>query len=176
MSNNILVPLDGSSLADAAVPPALERDRPRRRGGALRVVRVRARMAPVTVEAPPLVYPDARIEAEVVMTKRAWLDARSKEIGSGSGLTVRSEFRIGQPGAEIVAAAIECDAKVIVCTTHGTGGWAPQWFGSVTDYVIRHTLKPVFSMSAAATERTTRPSAMLVLLDGSEMSEAILPD
>ena len=174
MSNNILVPLDGSSLADAAVPHAIELAR--RMGGALRIVRVHEPMAPVTVEAPPLVFPDARIEAEVVMTKRAWLDARSKEIGSGSGLTVHSEFRIGQPGAEIVAAAADCDAKVIVCTTHGTGGWAPHWFGSVTDYVIRHTLKPVFAMSAAATERTTKPSAMLVLLDGSEMSEAILPD
>lgn len=174
MSNNILVPLDGSSLADAAVPHAIELAR--RMGGALHVVRVHAPMAPVTVEAPPLVFPDARIEAEVVMTKRAWLDARSKEIGRGSGLTVHSEFRIGQPGAEIVAAAADCDAKVIVCTTHGTGGWAPHWFGSVTDYVIRHTLKPVLAMSAAATERTTKPSAMLVLLDGSEMSEAILPD
>src|ERR1019366_5101604 len=174
MSNNILVPLDGSSLADAAVPHAIELAR--RIGGALRIVRVHAPMAPVTVEAPPLVFPDARIEAEVVMTKRAWLDARSKEIGSGSGLTVHSEFRIGQPGAEIVAAATECDAKVIVCTTHGTGGWAPHWFGSVTDYVIRHTLKPVLAMSAAATERTANPSSILVLLDGSELSESILPD
>lgn len=174
MSNNILVPLDGSSLADAAVPHAIELAR--RMGGALRIVRVHEPMAPVTVEAPPLVFPDARIEAEVVMTRRAWLDARAKEIGRGSGLTVHSEFRIGQPGAEIVVAAADCDAKVIVCTTHGTGGWAPHWFGSVTDYVIRHTLKPVFAMSAAATERTTKPSAMLVLLDGSEMSEAILPD
>ncbi len=174
MSNNILVPLDGSSLADAAVPHAIELVR--RMGGALHVVRVHAPMAPVTVEAPPLVFPDARIEAEVVMTKRAWLDAKAKEIRGDSGLTVHSEFRIGQPGEEIVAAAAECDAKVIVCTTHGTGGWAPHWFGSVTDYVIRHTLKPVLAMSAAATERTTKPSTMLVLLDGSEMSEAILPD
>ena len=55
------------------------------------------------------------------------------------------------PGEEIVKAAADCDAKSIVCTTHGAGGWAPQWFGSVTDYVIRHTLKPVLAIPAAAT-------------------------
>ena len=174
MSNNILVPLDGSTLADAAVPHAMEIAK--RTGGALRLVRVHAPMAPVTMEAPPLVIPDSRIEAEVVMTKRAWLDARAKEIRAGSGLTVQPEFRIGLPGEEIVTAAAECEAKVIVCTTHGTGGWAPQWFGSVTDYVIRHTLKPVLAMSEAAAERTAVPSSVLVLLDGSELSESILPD
>ena len=174
MSKFIVVPLDGSALADAAVPHAVEFAR--RTGAALRLVRVHAPMAPVTVEAPPLVFPDARIEAEVVMTKRAWLEARAHEVRSAFALPVSTEFRIGLPGEEIVASAAECDAKAIVCTTHGTGGWAPNWFGSVTDFVIRHTLKPVLAMSAAATERTTKPQSIMVLLDGSELSEAILPD
>jgi nucleotide-binding universal stress UspA family protein len=174
MSNNILVPLDGSPLADAAVPHAVELAK--RTGAALRVVRVHAPMAPVTVEATPLVFPDPRVEAEVLMTKRAWLDSRAREIRAQTGLLVQPEFRIGMPGEEIVAAASECDAKFIVCTTHGAGGWAPHWFGSVTDYVIRHTLKPVLAMSSSAAERSTRPATMLVLLDGSELSHAILHD
>ena len=174
MSNNVVIPLDGSPLADAAVPHAVEFAR--RTGAALRLVRVHSPMASVSIDAPPLVIPDARVETEVVNVKRAWLEARAKQIRSGSRLTVQPEFRIGLPGEEIVRAAADCDARLIVCTTHGAGGWAPQWFGSVTDYVIRHTLKPVLAISAAATSRPTKPSKVLVLLDGSELSESILPD
>lgn len=174
MSNNIVVPLDGSQLADGAIPHAVELAR--RTGASLRLVRVHAQMAPLAVEAPPLAFPDSRVEAEVVMTKRAWLEAKARAVRLDSKLDVQTEFRIGIPGEEIVAAASDCDAKFVVCTTHGTGGWAPNWFGSVTDYVIRHTVKPVLAMSSVATERTSVPSRMLVLLDGSEMSEAILPE
>jgi nucleotide-binding universal stress UspA family protein len=174
MSTNILVPLDGSTLADAAVKHAAEIAR--RVGGTLRVVRVHSPFAPVSVADSPLVMPDPRIEAEVVTTKRAWLEARAKDIRHAHGLTVFTEFRIGQPGEQIVAAATECDAFAVVCTTHGTGGWAPNWFGSVADYVIRHTLRPVLAMSAKGTECTTTPATMLVLHDGSDLSSSVLPD
>ena len=174
MTKNVLVPLDGSTLADAAVPHAIEVAR--RLGASLRVVRVHTPMALVTAESQPIVIPDSRIEHEVVTTKRAWLDARVNEIRKASGLTVQAEFRIGSPGEEIVTAGQECGAKFIVCTTHGTGGWAPQWFGSVTDHIIRHAAEPVLAMSAAATVQTTTPGSMLVLLDGSVLSEEVLPE
>jgi nucleotide-binding universal stress UspA family protein len=174
VSKNILVPLDGSPLADTAIPHAVELAR--RTGAALRVVRVHEPMVPMAVDVPPVAYTDPRIEAEVIMTKRAWLDARAKELRSQTGLTVHAEFRIGAAGREIVAAASESDSTMIVCTTHGSGGWAPQWFGSVTDYVIRHTVKPVLAMSEAGAKRTTKPASVLVLLDGSELSESVLPD
>jgi nucleotide-binding universal stress UspA family protein len=128
MRDNIVVPLDGSALADAALPHATELAR--RIDGMLRIVRVHAPMAPVTVEAPPLVIPDSRIEAEVVMTKRVWLDARGKEIRLSSGLPVQPEFRIGLPGEEIVAAAADCDAKFIVCTTPARAGGRPSGSGA----------------------------------------------
>jgi nucleotide-binding universal stress UspA family protein len=174
MSNIILVPLDGSSLADSAVPHAAEFARGI--GAVLRVMRVHLPMPSLTLDASPVIVPDPRIEAEIVMTKRAWLEAKEKEIRASSGLTVTSEFRVGSPGEAIVTAADDCDARMIVCTTHGSGGWAPQWFGSVTDYVIRHTLKPVLAMSARGASCPTKPASILVLLDGSERAESILPD
>lgn len=173
-TNIILVPLDGSTLADAAVPHAV--DLARCSGGALRLVRVHVPIALVAVQAPPRVIPAPRVEAEIMLTKRMWLEARATEIRAASGLTVTTDFRVGQPGEAIVDAAAECDAATIVCTTHGTGGWAPQWFGSVTDHVIRHTRKPVLAMSPMAAERTTQPANVLVLLDGSELAECILPE
>src|ERR1019366_4343558 len=111
MSNNVVIPLDGSPLADAAVPHAVEFAR--RTGAALRLVRVHSPMASVSIDAPPLVIPDARVETEVVNVKRAWLEARAKTIRSRSRLTVQPEFRIGLPGEEIVRAAADCDAKLI---------------------------------------------------------------
>jgi len=174
MSKNIVVPLDGSSLANAALPHAVELAR--RTSAALHLVRVHIPIAPVIADMTPLVLPDPRIEEEVTATQRAWLDARAKEIARETHLAVRADFRTGEPGAEIVAAAEACDADFIVCTTHGAGGWAPSWFGSVTDYVLRHTVRPVLAMSSVAAERTVKPASILVLLDGSPRSLGILPE
>lgn len=174
MSNIILVPLDGSTLADAAVPHAVALARGL--GAALRVIRVHEPMGPMTVEPQAIAIPDPRIEDEIVATQRAWLDARVQNIRASCGLPVTSEFRVGRAGDEIVRAAADCGASMIVCTTHGSGGWAPQWIGSVTDYVLRHAVSPVLAMSAAAADRPTKPESVLVLLDGSEFAASILPE
>jgi nucleotide-binding universal stress UspA family protein len=173
MSKIIVVPLDGSTLADAAVAHAV--GLARGLGGALRVVRVHPPLPPLAVEPGVVTVRDEQIETEIVTTERAWLETRARQIRASSGLPVTTEFRVGRPGEEIVEAAADCNAAMIVCTTHGSGGWAPQWMGSVTDHVIRHASRPVLAMSAAAAERTTTPERMLVLLDGSELAESILP-
>jgi nucleotide-binding universal stress UspA family protein len=174
MSNIILVPLDGSTLADAAVPHAVELARSV--GATLRLIRVHEPMAPMTVEPQVVVVPDPRIEAEIEATQRAWLDARGNSLRVSSGLPVTTEFRIGRAGDEVVRAAADCNAKTIVCTTHGSGGWTPRWIGSVTDFVLRHAASPVLAMSVAGAEKTTRPESVLVLLDGSETAASILPE
>lgn len=173
MRNIILVPLDGSSLADAAIPHAVALAR--RTGGALCLMRVHTPFTPMVVPGASILLPEPGIDLEIEETERAWLNAKAKELGASSHLTVEAEFQSGLPGDEIVAAARRRGAAFIVCTTHGAGGWAPEWFGSVTDHVIRHSLTPVLAMSSAATRRTTEPASLLVLLDGSEHSGAILP-
>ena len=65
-----------------------------------------------------------------------------------------------------------------MCTTHGSGGWAPQWLGSVTDDLIRHApmAVPAMSDSAAACAAPGVLRSILVLLDRSATAAAILPN
>jgi len=84
------------------------------------------------------------------------------------------ELRDGLPAEEIVRAAREKNADLIAMSTHGRSGAVRLIAGSVAEEVLRRADVPVL---------VTRPSAVVsdsrrivVALDGSERSEAILPD
>lgn len=173
MSNDILVPLDGSPLADAAIPHAAELAR--RTGSGLHLVRVHTPMVVGLVLDAPAFVLDPDLDKELEAEARAWLTRRATEVLAQMGVPVSSEARIGPPAAEIVAAATAHNARLIVCSTHGAGGWAPQWLGSVADGIIRHAPCPVLAMSGAGAARSPAPASVLVLLDGSEVSASILP-
>lgn len=56
---------------------------------------------------------------------------------------VRASMRRGDPAEEIVAAAHEEDADLLVIATHGLSGWRHLIFGSVAEKVIRLASCPV---------------------------------
>lgn len=173
MSNDILVPLDGSPLADAAIPHAAELAK--RVGSGLHLVRVHTPMTLGLILDAPAFVMDPDLDKALADEAGRWLNKRAKEVRAMSGLPVTSEVRVGAAADEIVAATTARDARLIVCTTHGTGGWAPHWMGSVADSVIRHAPCPVLVMPEAAAGRAPVPASVLVLLDGSEVSASILP-
>jgi nucleotide-binding universal stress UspA family protein len=173
MSNEIIVPLDGSPVAETAILHAAELAK--RVNSGLHLVRVHTPVAAVAIAEAPLLAVDPELDSELQKEELAWLTRRAKEFGASVGVPVSSELRLGTPADEIVQAAAERKARLIVCTTHGVGGWAPQWLGSVADSVMRHASCPVLVMSEVAATRTATPKGMLVLLDGSEVSASILP-
>ena len=67
-----------------------------------------------------------------------------KELGGVASVDL--EVRIGRPAEEIVAAASECNADVIVLSTHGHTGLDRLLIGSVADRVARLAPCPVFLM------------------------------
>jgi len=84
------------------------------------------------------------------------------------------ELRDGVPAEEIVRAAREKKADLIALSTHGRSGAFRLVAGSVAEEVLRRADVPVL---------VTRPSTVIqesrrivVALDGSDRSEAILPD
>jgi len=173
MSNFIVVPLDGSAVANAAIPHAAELARRTQTG--LHVITVHRPVNPV-VSADSLVYlPDPQLDIELQEQARAWLMKRAAEIRVETGLPVTAEFRIGPVVEEICAAAAARDTRLIVCTTHGAGGWGLHWIGSIADGLIRNAPCPVLAMSEAAVKRPVTVKKMLILLDGSAVSAAILP-
>ncbi|MFI5310426.1 MAG: universal stress protein [Gemmatimonadales bacterium] len=173
MSNDILVPLDGSPLSETCVPYAVTLAR--RLGCGLHLMRVHTPMVLGLILDAPAFVMDPDLEHELEREARTWLTSRASEIRSTTGIPVTSALRVGTPADEIIAVAAERQARLIVCTTHGAGGWAPHWLGSVVDDVLRHASCPVLAIPETGAARAPAPASVLVLLDGSSVSAAILP-
>ena len=58
-------------------------------------------------------------------------------------------LRVGKPAQEIVAAAGELKADLIVIATHGHGGFKHSMLGSTTEKIIRHATCPVLVVREA---------------------------
>lgn len=137
---HVLVPLDGSPLAEAALPLAVEIARAT--GATLGLVRVADvnPTSPLAGLAGPLVAPDDELFWEMTEQlrdeARAYLDSVVQGL-RGSGVRVGWEVRLGRPADELIRAAQTTGADLIVMSTHGRGGVERWAFGSVTDEVLR---------------------------------------
>jgi nucleotide-binding universal stress UspA family protein len=67
---------------------------------------------------------------------------------TGSDLPVESYVRRGRPAAEIVSAARELQADLIVISTHGYRGLERVLLGSTAENVVRHADCPVLTIRA----------------------------
>ncbi len=98
---------------------------------------------------------------------------------SGDNCTVRTELRSGDPVEEISRAAVELPASLLVMSTHGRSGLENIREGSITEQVVRSSPCPVFILHSSrpdsASEHRHLFRRMLVPLDGTEVSAAILP-
>jgi nucleotide-binding universal stress UspA family protein len=63
-----------------------------------------------------------------------------------AGLKVRKLLRFGPAALEILEAAHEHGADIIVIATHGETGWRRLVFGSVTESVVRQARCPVLAV------------------------------
>lgn len=86
------------------------------------------------------------------------------------------EVRIGRPDREILQAAEEHGADLVVLGTHGLGGFRKLFFGSVTEHVLRKAMTPVLAVPIDERHRTTpvtrAPRAVLAAID---LDETALP-
>jgi len=174
MSTEVVVPLDGSPLADSAVAHAAEIAR--RVDGSLHLVRVHVPLSMVVVPSAAVVsIPDPVLDERIRSQSEAWLERRARAVSALNDLPVTWELRTGLAEAEVVRASAARKSRLIVCTTRGNGGAATRWIGSVADSIMRHAWCPVLAMSPDAARRDVRIHRILVLQDGSEASGAIIP-
>jgi nucleotide-binding universal stress UspA family protein len=66
------------------------------------------------------------------------------------GLRIDTDFRDGRPAAEIVTAARELPADLVVMGTHGRSGFQRLVLGSVTETVLRRVACPVLTVPVHA--------------------------
>ena len=150
MFKRALVPLDGSMVAEGVVPFVVEIAGPL--GLDLTLLHVVAPMPPLVAEAGPVLVGDVdtlRAEAEQYLVPFA-TELRAK------GVRATIEARCGEPVAEILAAARESNADLIIMTTHGRTGFGRLLFGSVAEAVLRHADVPVFLMRQTDAQMAAR--------------------
>jgi nucleotide-binding universal stress UspA family protein len=91
--------------------------------------------------------PFGRAELErVYEAQRDWAHRAVDErvaAARGAGIAARGVVRVGTPADEIVRAANEEKAAMIVLGTHGRGGVQRLMLGSVADRVLRRAACPV---------------------------------
>jgi nucleotide-binding universal stress UspA family protein len=165
MSLTILVPLDGSPLAERALPYALDLAR----GGRGRVALIRATWA---YTAPGDDAVAAQRQAR--LTAEADLSGVAVRV-QAEGIPVDTRVYDAEAADAILRAAEAEHARVIVMSTHGRSGVGRWIYGSVADAVLRRSPVPVLLVPSTC-ERpwavNTTPLRVLVPLDGSELAEA----
>jgi nucleotide-binding universal stress UspA family protein len=149
MYKRIVVPLDGSGLAEQALEQAKELSE--NVGSPLHLVRVvdtyRTQSLPATGMA--LDYSMlAELAEEEIEDAKTYLEQKVKELGD-EGLEVTGDVLHGPIARQIVAAANKDD--VIVMSSHGRTGIKRWFLGSVAEEVMRHAECPVLLHRAIET-------------------------
>ena len=165
----ILVPLDGSELAEVALPYA--------EGLA---VKFDADLILLGVEGTVVgesIIPASQLETIKANTLR-YLEQKAS-ILQGKGIKAFPEISIGDNASGIVDYARTKQVDQIVIATHGRSGLKRWVLGSTADRVLRGTEKPVLLIRA----KEGRPDVaekhlfrrVIVPLDSSEQAEEIIP-
>jgi nucleotide-binding universal stress UspA family protein len=174
MSRTILVPLDGSTLAERALPYAAAFARP----GGGRLVLVRA--------VPYLSRPANDDSFATLAAARAAATDEAREYLAGvaarlgqRGLAVSIAVPQEDEADGILAEARQAGADLVAMATHGRGGLSRFIYGSVAEEVLARTTLPTLLVRAwlpegGAALLAERPQ-ILVPLDGSSAGEVALP-
>ncbi len=109
-------------------------------------------------------------EKELEAERRKHLDQDIADIKT-IGIPVTGMVREGNPVEEIVAAAQEVSADVIVMGTHSNRTIWDVVLGSVTERVIKHAPCPVIAVSRTPKQSTGEKGPFLFVTDFSEAAE-----
>jgi nucleotide-binding universal stress UspA family protein len=135
----ILVPLDGSYLAEAALATAVDMART---SGA-RLLLLRAAQAHTLPGMDP-----TEAEVRVVQEAEAYLAEVQARLASTGTTDVETTVWYGPPAAAIVEAAEFRKVGLIVMTTHGRTGLGRLILGSVAESVVRGSVTPILLLRA----------------------------
>jgi nucleotide-binding universal stress UspA family protein len=134
-ANRILVPLDGSELAEAAIAPALEMAQ----AGSSLLILMRA--------ANPRILPGGDvIGAQILAVREAedYLGGIKERLEKQGAGRIETHVWYGPAAPAVVEAAKVQKVDVIVMSSHGRSGLGRIIFGSVAESVLRGTHVPIF--------------------------------
>ena len=177
MFQHILIPLDGSSRAEQALPVAARIARAT--GGSLLLVQVISPPPDYSGGWSPVPLVNEQVVEAEVSTATAYLQSLAASPGL-SGLKTRIEVLSGLPVQHLLALTEAPGIDLVVLCSHGRTGFARWMLGSVAHALVHQCTRPVLvlrqdeaSSSLARSERAGELRA-LVPLDGSPLAEAAL--
>jgi nucleotide-binding universal stress UspA family protein len=165
MYRKILVPLDGSEIADIALIYAAE-----------------------TAVALPgaeidLLHVYNPMESGLGSMHKAYIENAADEIrkrlDKNAAVKVKSQLMSGDPADEIVRYTQKQKKDLIIMATHGRSGISRWAMGSVAYKVMRSVKIPICLVRAGIDEETicrkAKGNVIIVPLDGSKKAESVLP-
>lgn len=163
MYERILVPLDGSKLAEQVFS----------------YVAALARAFDSEVILIGVCEPEER---EYGQACQLYMDSEAQKLQSsmeGSAVKVTTAFIIGKPDKKILSYAEKNDIDLIAMTSHGRSGIMPWSLGSTVNKVLHKVGVPLIIVKAkeipAEADKAGLFGRILVPLDGSERGAAVLP-
>jgi len=163
MYERILVPLDGSKFAEQVFPPVVEL----------------ARVFGSEVVLVEVCEPE---ESEYGQACRLYINNEAEQLKKslqGSAANVRTTVLEGKAAEQILSYAEKSDISLIIISSHGRSGIAPWSLGGTASKVLHRVGVPLIIVRAKeAPEESTKVALfrrILVPLDGSERSTAVLP-
>lgn len=168
----ILIPLDGSELAEGALAYGVAFAK----ALGQRVVLVTAWEGTETELASGFPAMAMEIEQKASDFYTTYLDGIRARIGDG--VHVETHVVTGDAAEQILKAADMVQARLLVIATHGRSGIGRWVYGSTASRLMRESHIPVVAVGPHALQRSTADVSvnhLMVPLDGSPLSEAALP-
>lgn len=174
MYRRILVPLDGSDLAERAVPMA--ETMAARHDAELHLVHVLEDLPDYSLKMP---QEDLEWEDRAADAATEYLEAQVRALEE-RGVERTTATVVDGPVAEALDEYLETHGiDLVVMTTHGEGGFRRWWLGSVADELLRRTSVPLLLRRIRSGDEDLggAPESIervLVPLDGSREAEGVL--
>lgn len=167
MYDRILVPLDGSTEAEIALPYAEEI-----------AVRFAAELILVSVSEPTGEEKDDLYLSYLERVKER-VRGQLQEWGAKEGAKLRSEVLLGRPANQILTYAEENTVSLIVMASRGRSGHGPWLLGNIAAKILRAINKPVLLVRVPPAQDRVQEKRLvkriLLPLDGSDIGEAAFP-
>ena len=172
MIRTIVVPLDGSTFGEQALPWALSLAR--RAKAVVQLLHVHRSLEATYAE---MQIVDDTLDHQLRERERVYLETTVKNL-AGAGVLVTAVNKDGEAAQAIREHALGAKADLIVMTTHARGPMGRFWLGSVADESLRDAPCPVLLIhprdKAADVQLDMTIKNILVPLDGSTFAEQVL--
>ena len=173
MSCQIMVPVDGSSFGQQALPLALAVAA--RAAATIHLVKVHV---PPPMKVSPHVHFDEGADQNALNGEESGLNDLAETIRNKSGLHTCTAVLTGPVAPALEAYVNRHGISLVIMSSHGRGGLSRVWLGSIADALVRRIAVPILIVKpdALGTDRPReqRFDHLMIPLDGSPLAEQAL--